>query len=152
MGKRLIGHLVIQLLIVITVAAMAAFTALVSMGGIGGVAMGVEPEFTFGLVADFVCPEGTLDYYSIQRSYHEPGESEPHLECVAENGESEDVLLQAIGAGLGLSFVAGFLIVTGGLLLFYKRQMGCVTGDMLGAMTEVNEAALFLLAAAGAQT
>jgi adenosylcobinamide-GDP ribazoletransferase len=52
----------------------------------------------------------------------------------------------------GLRLVLGFGAVTGALLLFYKRQMGCVTGDMLGAMTEVTEAALFLLAAAGANT
>jgi adenosylcobinamide-GDP ribazoletransferase len=50
----------------------------------------------------------------------------------------------------GLRLILGFAAVTGGLLLFYKRQMGCVTGDMLGAMTETTEAALFLLAAAGA--
>jgi len=62
------------------------------------------------------------------------------------------IVLSLFLGAVGLRLVAGFLIVTGGLLLFYKRQMGCVTGDMLGAMTEVNEAALFLLAAAGAQT
>lgn len=32
------------------------------------------------------------------------------------------------------------------VLDFYKRKMGCITGDMLGAMTEVTEAILFLVA------
>jgi adenosylcobinamide-GDP ribazoletransferase len=32
------------------------------------------------------------------------------------------------------------------LLLYFKRKMGCITGDMLGAMGEVLEAWLFLLA------
>ena len=61
------------------------------------------------------------------------------------------VLSLALGA-TGLVLALGFAAVTAGLLIFYKKQMGCVTGDMLGAMTEVTEAALFLLAAAGVCT
>ena len=30
------------------------------------------------------------------------------------------------------------------IILFYKRRMNCITGDMLGAMVEVMEATLFL--------
>ena len=32
------------------------------------------------------------------------------------------------------------------LLFFYKKKMGCITGDMLGAMTEITEAVMFLAA------
>ncbi len=35
------------------------------------------------------------------------------------------------------------------MLRYYRNRMGCITGDMLGAMTEVMESALFLLMAAG---
>lgn len=42
-----------------------------------------------------------------------------------------------------------FILVTGGILFFYKKRIGCITGDMLGAMTEVSEALLFLLVSAG---
>jgi len=31
------------------------------------------------------------------------------------------------------------------IIFYYKKRMGCITGDMLGAMTEVTEALLFLL-------
>lgn len=31
-------------------------------------------------------------------------------------------------------------------LLFYKKKMGCITGDMLGAMCEITESLLFLIA------
>ena len=110
MGKRFVGHLLVQLVVVAVVGVMAGLCALVMMGAIGGTAMGVAPEFSFGLVADLVCPEGTLEYYSVQRSYHEPGESEPHVECVSEEGEREDVLLPAISAVLGLTFAAVFVI------------------------------------------
>ena len=44
---------------------------------------------------------------------------------------------------------AAFALITAGLIAFYRRQLGCVTGDMLGAMIEVTEAGLFLVAAIG---
>lgn len=54
-----------------------------------------------------------------------------------------------------LSFFTGFtalLINTGFVLtlllvlIFYKKQLGCITGDMLGALNEIMEAVLFLSA------
>ncbi|RLC22862.1 MAG: adenosylcobinamide-GDP ribazoletransferase [Deltaproteobacteria bacterium] len=49
--------------------------------------------------------------------------------------------------GLWLNFV--FVIITASILLYYKRRIGCITGDMMGAMTEVLESALFLLVSVG---
>ncbi|MCK7510838.1 MAG: adenosylcobinamide-GDP ribazoletransferase [Desulfobacterales bacterium] len=46
---------------------------------------------------------------------------------------------------------AAFALITAGLIAFYRRQLGCVTGDMLGAMIEATEAGLFLVAAVGGQ-
>jgi len=42
------------------------------------------------------------------------------------------------------AFVA-IIVVT---LLFYQRRVGCITGDMLGALTEILEAGLFLAVSA----
>ena len=42
----------------------------------------------------------------------------------------------------------GFIIIVSLMLAWYKRKIGVITGDMLGALIEVTEAALFLLAAA----
>ncbi|MGD9034579.1 MAG: adenosylcobinamide-GDP ribazoletransferase [Desulfobacteraceae bacterium] len=39
-----------------------------------------------------------------------------------------------------------FILVTALVLLYFKRRLGCMTGDMLGAMAEVEEACLFLVA------
>jgi adenosylcobinamide-GDP ribazoletransferase len=39
-----------------------------------------------------------------------------------------------------------FILVTALILLYFKRRLGCITGDMLGAMAEVEEACLFLIA------
>jgi len=42
-----------------------------------------------------------------------------------------------------------FAAITVGLIRYYHRRVGCITGDMLGAMTEVTEAGLFLLISIG---
>jgi len=108
----MIERLPVQLGALITAGLIAGSIALVSMGAIGGVAMAAAPEFTFGLVANVVCPEGTsLKYYSVHYSYHEPGESEPHVECVGKDGAGKDVLLPAILTVLGLTFLAVFVPV-----------------------------------------
>jgi adenosylcobinamide-GDP ribazoletransferase len=45
-----------------------------------------------------------------------------------------------------------FTALTAGMVQYYKKRMGCITGDMLGAMTEVTEAGLFLLVTIGGGT
>jgi adenosylcobinamide-GDP ribazoletransferase len=37
-----------------------------------------------------------------------------------------------------------FALTTAIIIFYYKKRMGCITGDMLGAMTEVTESLLFL--------
>jgi adenosylcobinamide-GDP ribazoletransferase len=58
----------------------------------------------------------------------------------------------------GLSLIIGlkaiwlnlaFAIIIVSILFFYKKRLGCITGDMLGAMTELTEAGLFLTASLG---
>ena len=49
--------------------------------------------------------------------------------------------------GIWLNFIFVFLTIT--ILFFYKKRIGCITGDMLGAMAEILESMLFLLVAAG---
>lgn len=51
--------------------------------------------------------------------------------------------LKAIGLNLA------FAIIIGMILLFYKKRVGCITGDMLGAMVEITEAGLFLMVSFG---
>ena len=46
---------------------------------------------------------------------------------------------------LNLSFVA----LTAIIIWYYKRRVGCITGDMLGAMAEILESGLFLLVSLG---
>ena len=55
---------------------------------------------------------------------------------------------------VGLSTIMGlkaiwlnlaFAIIVVLILFFYKKRMGCITGDMLGAMVEITEAGLFLI-------
>lgn len=42
---------------------------------------------------------------------------------------------------------AGFVLIIFVIILWYRRKMNCITGDMLGAMIEITETGLFLLAA-----
>ncbi|MGB5156110.1 adenosylcobinamide-GDP ribazoletransferase [Desulfobacterium sp. N47] len=48
----------------------------------------------------------------------------------------------------GVILLYGFLFITSTILYYYKQRMGCITGDMLGAMVEITESFLFLLVAA----
>jgi adenosylcobinamide-GDP ribazoletransferase len=61
------------------------------------------------------------------------------------------LLVVLLSLSLGVKALAaniGFLVLVVLLLGFYRRRMGCITGDMLGAMIEVTEAALFLILSA----
>jgi len=44
---------------------------------------------------------------------------------------------------------AGFAVIIVAILFYYKKRVGCVTGDMLGAITEITEAGLFLVLSSG---
>jgi adenosylcobinamide-GDP ribazoletransferase len=57
--------------------------------------------------------------------------------------------LAFFAGGRGLLLILVFFLITFGVILFFKRRVNCITGDMLGALCEINEAALFLIAAAG---
>jgi adenosylcobinamide-GDP ribazoletransferase len=64
-------------------------------------------------------------------------------------------LIFPIGVSLTLGLKAIWLnlacvIIIAMILLFYKKRMACVTGDMLGAMVEITEAGLFLMISFGA--
>jgi adenosylcobinamide-GDP ribazoletransferase len=47
----------------------------------------------------------------------------------------------------GLWLIVIFVFVTVIILYYYRKRMGCITGDMLGAMAEITESMLFLLVA-----
>ncbi len=54
------------------------------------------------------------------------------------------VLLSLMLGWGAIVFNMAFLTITGALILFYRKRLGCITGDTLGAMCEVVEALLFL--------
>lgn len=58
------------------------------------------------------------------------------------------ILAALVFIGLtGIIIIAGYVISTALIILFYRKRMGGVTGDMLGAMIETQETLLFILAA-----
>lgn len=122
--------LLIQLLALVAVCGASAFLALISFGALGGLSIALAPRSAFQMVEGVVCPAGSsIDYYEQKYSYHRPGESEPHVECVAPDGSRTDVTLKAIAAVLAGSFLVCFLPVAlpGALLalvfpLFLRRR------------------------------
>ncbi len=50
----------------------------------------------------------------------------------------------------GIWLIVVYLSAVTGLIGYYRKRMGCITGDMMGAMIEILEATLFLAAAMGA--
>jgi adenosylcobinamide-GDP ribazoletransferase len=64
-------------------------------------------------------------------------------------------LVLPVGLSLAIGLAAiwlniAFAVIIVAILVFYKKRMGCITGDMLGAMTEITEAGLFLMISFGA--
>jgi hypothetical protein len=107
MSKRMAGCLGLLAL----AALIAGFLALVLFGAVGGVAMAAAPQATFGLTAPLLCAHGgTLEYHEVKRSYHRPGESEPHLECVQPDGKREDVIGKALVVVLAGVWIIIFLL------------------------------------------
>lgn len=61
------------------------------------------------------------------------------------------ILLVAISLLTHWNFIiinAGFAVIVYAVLWWYRRKINCITGDMLGALIEITETALFLIAAA----
>ncbi len=58
------------------------------------------------------------------------------------------VILTLLTGGRGVIVLLVYGILTALLLVWYKKKMGGITGDMLGAMTEISEGFLFVAAAA----
>lgn len=57
------------------------------------------------------------------------------------------VALSFLLGGRMAALILFFILIVALTLVYYKRKVGCITGDMLGAMTEITEALLFFLMA-----
>jgi adenosylcobinamide-GDP ribazoletransferase len=64
-------------------------------------------------------------------------------------GLSAPILLSVLLGWQAIWLLICFAAITAGLIRYYKKRMGCITGDMLGAMAEILEAGLFLLVSIG---
>lgn len=59
------------------------------------------------------------------------------------------VFLSLFAGWRGMLLNVVFLILISSVLFYYKKRMGCITGDMLGAMCEITESVLFLMVSMG---
>jgi adenosylcobinamide-GDP ribazoletransferase len=58
-------------------------------------------------------------------------------------------ILSVFAGFRGIGLMLFFVLITGSIIMFYQKRMGCITGDMLGAMVEITEAGLFIVVSAG---
>jgi adenosylcobinamide-GDP ribazoletransferase len=59
------------------------------------------------------------------------------------------ILLSTLLGWKAVCLNAGFVVIIALILYYYKRRLGCITGDMLGAITEITESGLFLVVSLG---
>ncbi len=59
------------------------------------------------------------------------------------------LVLTLIAGSQGIGLLLTFIILTTVLIGYFGKRMGCITGDMLGCMTEVLEACLFIAVSIG---
>ncbi len=59
------------------------------------------------------------------------------------------IFLSLFAGWQGILLIPAFGLTVLAVLAYYQKKIGCITGDMLGAMCEITEAALFLIAAMG---
>lgn len=71
------------------------------------------------------------------------------VEWTAFWGLTAPVVLSLFLGRTALWLNVGFVAITAVLVWYYKRRLGCITGDMLGAMAEILESSLFLLVSMG---
>ena len=64
-------------------------------------------------------------------------------------GMAVPILLSFMLGWKALWLNAGFILMITAILLYYKKRMGCITGDMLGATAEITESGLFLILSMG---
>ncbi len=124
MNKALV-YWVAQGVMVLVMAALAGFTALITMGAVAGVAIGIAPVAHFKLAGGLICPDGS------EVSFEEGGEvvtysggtpsygTAVQIYCIDAAGartvltadEGAAGMLVAVGAILGAYFLGGFLLM-----------------------------------------
>ncbi|CAB1077773.1 Cobalamin synthase (EC [Olavius algarvensis Delta 1 endosymbiont] len=72
-----------------------------------------------------------------------------HLDLYAFRGLAVPLGISVFLGWQAIWLITCFAVITAGLIHYYKRRLGGITGDMLGAMAEILEAGLFLLVSIG---
>jgi hypothetical protein len=98
----------------------AAFIAVVSFGGIGGVLIATAPQTFFGLAANVVCPQDTVMGYD---EWYDGESTQFRMNCVnPATGEKQGRTLAALAVLLAADFLIIFWGVWLVLILLRKEQ------------------------------
>jgi hypothetical protein len=135
--KRLLIESIGQIIVWGVIAFVVGFIALIFAAAVGMTATSVSPDYNFGLVERFVCPDGGRLVYEDGGATTWRDEDGPHsgttmlASCVAADGtRTEGMQFQAIMAVMGLYFLVCFVpLFLPGILI-----SGIIVHMMMGAI------------------
>jgi hypothetical protein len=114
--KRLLIESLAQIVVWVAIACVVGFIALIFAAAVGMTATSVSPDYNFGLVERFVCPEGGKLVYENGGATTWTDENGTHsgtttlASCVAADGtKTAGMEFQAVFAVLGLYFLICFV-------------------------------------------
>ncbi len=116
---------------------------------------GIGPHRTLGLIVIPALSRGAMlaGFYFLPYGRPEGGTGAAFYETPFTRSVfvwlAAPALIALLAGWRGLWLLAAWAGATAAILLYYRRRMGCVTGDMLGAMCEATESTLFLMLSAG---
>jgi hypothetical protein len=141
--KRLVVEGVAQIVMAAIVAAVAGFTALITMLPIGGAAFGMAPEAHINLVGGLMCPAGSTVVFEeggqvVTNSGNGPSYGTAiSLECEDANGVrtvlAPDVAVGPFFGAIGLVLGGYFLVCFGPLFLIGLLFGGVLTHKLVGS-------------------
>ena len=126
--KKRLTKLLIFLFTVIVMGMLGSLYSLVFAGMASGTALGLAPQFSFGLVEKYVCPDGAhLQYESGQSHISGTSNNSTSINCVSQDGTViQGMKPQAVSAVIGMYFLLCFIptYIPGAILLWIILSKG----------------------------
>jgi adenosylcobinamide-GDP ribazoletransferase len=132
---------------------LVAVVCVLAVKWAGLACLGPHRSLLIILVPAFARSAMIFGMYFLKYGRPEGGTGSPFFENPPEKKAFIFIVIPAIlsvfSGYRGIGLMLFFVLITGSIIMFYQKRMGCITGDMLGAMVEITEAGLFIVVSAG---